>query len=473
MKFSPRPCQQPMIDMMSNTPRCNIFASPGTGKTSATLVALDSLSAIGEDVWPVLVVAPLRVANVVWSDEVSNWARFKGITVSKILGNANEREAGLKARAQVYLINYQNLMWLHEKVGKWPFKTVIADESTAIKNHRVHFQKRNGKWSLHVTGKAKNARSLVRHAVETDRWVNLTGTPTPNGVENLWGQCWPIDFGQALGRTHSTFMERWFRLAFGSDKERPKYEPMPGSEAEILERIKPYSVAIDAVDWFDIEKPIEIDVKVPLPENARHLYNRMHRESVAEIKEHGAKAIAANKGGALMKCRQIASGHLRDTTDRWHTVHGAKLEALKEIVDKVDSPLLVAYHFKEDAKAIMRAFPRSILLPNDSTQKAVQDKWNDGGIPMLLVHAQSAGHGLNLAKGGNHLCLYTPDWNAEYYEQIIERLGPTRQAQLGYKRPVYIHRLAAQNTWDSIILRRLKDKISVTEMVKQALEYQE
>lgn len=468
MQFSPRECQQPMVDMMSARARCNVFASPGTGKTSATLVTLDSLS-LESDVFPVLIVAPLRVANLVWDEEVDKWARLRHLTVSKVLGKREDREAALKAKADIYTINYQNLVWLSETLKKWPFKTVVCDESTAIKNHRVHFQKRNKKWVMYVSGAAKNARALVRYAMKTDRWINLTGTPTPNGVENLWGQCWPIDFGESLGRTHSAFLDRWFRMKWGSSKEQQRYETMPGAEEEILERIKPFSASVDAYDYFDIERPVELDIKFSLPEKARELYDKMHEEAVAELMS-GDTVVGANIGSTIMKCRQIASGFVRDEEDEWHHVHKAKVEALKELVSKLgDQPLLVAYYFQKDVEYIQKAFPKAVVLPSGSEQKAVQDKWNEGKIPMLLAHPQSAGHGLNLQWGGNNLCIYTPDWNAEFYEQIIERIGPTRQAQAGLDRLVYIHRLVASKTWDEIIVKRLHKKMSVTEMVKEAL----
>lgn len=467
-----RPCQAPMVDIITRLPRCNVFASPGTGKTSATLVALDSLAALGDEVFPALVAAPLRVANVVWSDEVARWARFKGIRVSQVLGDRATREARLKTPAEIYTINPANLMWLREQMGdNWPFRTVIVDESTSIKNHRVRFQKsKKGNWSLRVGGKAKNARALVRYAHHTDRWINLTGTPVPTGVENLWGQCWPVDFGKALGSSHTAFERRWFRPAWGSAPEQNRLEPLPGAEDEILSRIKPFSASIDAYDYFDIDRPLEIDIKVQLPESARELYNRMHNTSVAEIRSAKAVAIGSNKGTTLLKCRQIASGHLRDEEGEWHHVHDAKLDALQELCDKLDgSPLMVAYWFKKDAEAILRRFKRSVKLPSGSGQKDVEKAWNEGRIPILLISPASSCHGLNLQWGGNNLCIYTIDWNSEYYDQVIERLGPARQAQAGLNRLVYIHRLIVDRTWDQVIAKALKKKFTTAQLVKEAL----
>lgn len=468
--LTPRPCQLPMIDIMTRLDRSNVFASPGTGKTSATLMALDTLATLGDEVFPALVVAPLRVANVVWNDEVARWSRFQGLRVMQVLGSARVREARLRTPADIYTINPANLVWLRQALGDaWPFKTAIVDESTSIKNHRVHFQKtKAGKMALHVAGKAKNARALVRNATRTQRWINLTGTPTPTGVENLWGQCWPIDFGKALGVSHKAFTERWFRPKWGSSPEQQRIEPLPGAEDEILDRIKPFSVSIDAYDYFDIKRPIELDISVPLPDKARALYDAMHAKSVAEI--NGSTVVGANEGANLLKCRQIASGHLRDDDGVWHHVHNAKLEALDELRDKLDGqPLLVAYWFKQDAKAILGRFKDAEVLSSGAKQRDIETRWNEGRIPLLLVHPQSAGHGLNLQWGGNNLCVYTIDWNAEYYEQVIERIGPTRQAQAGLRRLVYIHRLLAHRSWDQVIAKNLGKKADVSQLVKDAL----
>ena len=468
--LTPRPCQLPMIDIMTRLDRCNVFASPGTGKTSATLMSLDALTALGDEVFPALVMAPLRVANVVWSDEVDRWGRFRGIRVVKVLGSQKARMDALRTVGDIYTINPANLMWLREALrGEWPFKTVIVDESTSIKNHRVHFQEtKSGKMALHVAGKAKNARALVANAIHTPRWINLTGTPTPTGVENLWGQCWPIDFGQALGASHKAFKARWFQPAWGSSPEQQRIEPLPGAHDEILDRIKPFSVSIDAYDYFDIHRPVELDIKVPIPDRARTRYDQMHKHSVTEIND--STVVGANTGAALLKCRQIASGHLRDDKGVWHHLHSAKLDALEELRDKLDGqPLLVAYWFKEDAKAILGRFKKAEVLTSGAGQRDIETRWNEGRIPMLLVHPQSAGHGLNLQWGGNNLCIYTIDWNAEYYDQVIERIGPTRQAQAGLNRMVYIHRLLADRTWDQVIAKNLRKKATVSQLVKDAL----
>lgn len=482
-RFTPRECQLPMIDIMTRLDRGNVFASPGTGKTSATLVSLDIRQSMGESVFPALVVGPKRVANSVWDGEIERWARFRGMRVAKVLGAAAERTAALKSKAEIFVINYENLAWLHEQVGgkgKWPFRTVVADESTKIRNHRCSFRlTKDSKVALYLVdpdaapsarGGGTNARALCRNAPFTRHWYNATGTPTPLGLQDFWGQMWPIDYGAALGRTFNDFSRRWFRPVFGSRPEEQRIEILPHAETEILDLVKPHSCMVDAYDYFDIERPVEIDVNVELPPKVRKLYNDVHNESVTEL-ESGTTIVASNMGGAVMKCRQIASGGVIDADKNWHTLHTMKLDALEEIRDKVQgAPLLVAYWFKHDLEQIQKRFKHAVVLPKEPrAQKAVEDKWNAGKISMLLVSPASAGHGLSLQHGGNHLVIYTLDWNAENYQQVIERIGPTRQAQSGYKRLTYVFRIIATDTWEQLVDKNLKGKMSTDQMVKDAL----
>ena len=210
-----RDCQKPMVQAMLNHKRFNIFASPGTGKTGATLYALDALHLLDGDVYPVLVVAPKRVANQVWPAEARDWANFQHIKVVRVLGDVGSRRAALKVDdAHIYTINPANLSWL------------VA---------------------MRVDG-AKRARDLIKNAPRTHRWYNLTGTPDPNGVKDLWGQMFPIDMGRRLGASFSAFSERWFRPAYGSTPEQQRIEPLPGAEEEISERIKDRCVVVDAYD---------------------------------------------------------------------------------------------------------------------------------------------------------------------------------------------------------------------------------
>lgn len=472
MDFLPRAYQRPIIDLFADKHRINVFASPGTGKTSATLAALDTMVVLGEDVLPALVTAPLRVANSVWDTEVGRWARFRGLRVAKIIGNADQRRAAMNQHADIYVTNYENLVWLRNELGtKWPFKTVVADESTRIKGHRTHIRPHPSDPTREVLyrGGSKGATALASRAPQTDFWINLTGTPAPNGLSDLWGQQWVLDFGKALGRTHTQFMERYYKLAHGSTRTMPKWEILDHSTDNILDAIKPNTVTIDAYDWFDIERPVNLDYPVRLTPKLAAQYSEMHSNSWLEL-EDGNTAEGVNIGSKIMKCRQISAGGLRTDNGDWQTLHTLKLDALEEIVEKLNgAPLLVAYHFKHDIKLIQSRFKHAMILPTGARQKKVEDDWNAGKIKMLLVHPQSAGHGLNMQYGGNNLCVFTPDWNAEYYAQVIERIGPTRQAQAGLKRLTYVHHIYVAGTWDELIIKRLQGKLDVEATVKAAM----
>lgn len=463
-----RECQKPMVEFMLNHERGNIFASPGTGKTAATLTALDWISAVDDEVFPVLVVAPLRVANLVWSYEASEWKQLSHLRISKIIGTKEARSKALNAGADIYVINYENLKWLHGELnGTWPFKTVVCDESTKIKNHSVHYRMIGGKLRLVAKRDGSNATCLVRNLEKTKRWYNLTGTPAPNGIADLWGQQLPVDYGDSLGKSRTAFLDSWFRTSLYGGFSKP--EPREGAFASITELMKPHSVVVDAYDYFDIKKPIERNLYVELPDKPRKLYKTMHNLSVIEMQESEAVVTAVNAGSAVMKCRQIASGGVKDDDGNWNFIHDEKLHAVQELIDEIQSPLVVAYWFQHDLEQLKKRFKDAVVLEAGKKQAEIISQWNKGKIPLLLIHAQSAGHGLSLQHGGNHLCVYTQDWNAEYYAQVIERIGPTRQAQSGYDRPVYVHRIVAKNTWEEVVLDRVQNKITLDQAIRKAV----
>lgn len=473
--FKPRPVQLAGLDHILNVPRANLFASPGTGKTTTVLSALDARHLVGDDVFPCLVVSLLRVANTVWDSEVESWENFQWIKVSKILGSADERKAALKRKAHLYTINFENMMWLRETLGNaWPFKTVIVDESTKIKNHRCSRTKRaDGTFGVRRGG-AKNAAALVAAFAHTAYWVNLSGTPTPRSEVDLWGQQWPLDGGKALGNSYADFCRNFCELPWGATPQQNRWQLRKDAQGRVLDLIRPQTVVLDAYDWFDIDKPIEINVPVELPAKAKELYDALHQDSVCEL-EGGLVLEAPSASASLMKCRQVASGAVLsgEAESRVLThIHDAKLQALKDIWEtNGKEPLLVAYYFRYEAEAIINYFGDKVAvqMPNGAKQKQVEQEWNEGKIPMLLVHPASAGHGLNLQHGSNKMVLFTPDWNYELYAQVIERIGTTRQKQSGYDRPVYIYRLFARGTWDEVILANLGKKYQTSEIVKAAL----
>lgn len=456
MIYTPRPYQDIIIDFMLSTPRAAVWAGMGLGKTSSTLTAIDALQLAGEG--PALVLAPKRVAQSTWPEEVLKWDHLSSMEVSPILGTPKQREAALRRDAALYTTNYDNLQWLVKHIGKkkWPFKIVIADESTKLKGFRLRGGGRRTLYLAHVAPLAKH-------------WINLTGTPAPNGLMDLWGQQWFIDHGAALGRTISDYRNRWFNY----DEYARKYDPMPSAQEQIEARLKGTCLTIRSEDWFDIEEPIVNKIFVDLPSRVRVEYERMEREMFAEFQAGEVEVF--NPASRINKCSQIANGFVflnpeeGEARAKWTELHDQKLQALDSIVTELaGAPLLVAYLYKPDAERILKAFPKARMLDDDP---ATEDAWNRGEIPILVAHPKSAGHGLNLQDGGHHLAFYGVDWNLEEHDQIIERIGPVRQLQAGYDRNVFLHYIMARDTVDEMKYHRLQTKRSVQDILLDAMAH--
>ena len=449
--FTPRPYQTMIRDHILDVPRCAIWAGMGMGKTTGTLNALDLLSITEGD--PMLVVAPLRVARSTWPDEAGKWSHLSGLEVVPVLGSPSERLAALRVDAPVYTTNYENLPWLVEQWGeRWPYKTVVLDESTKVKGFRT----RQG-------GMRARALGTVAHT-KIKRIVELTGTPSPNGLQDLWGQAWYLDRGHRLGRSFTAFSQRWFRTkpnGFG-------IEPLPHAQAEIQDKMRDICLTVDARDWFDLKEPIVTNIFVDLPMKARKHYAEMEKAMFTQLDEHEVEAFGA--AAKTIKCLQIANGaaYVGDGNDDWRVLHDEKVDALASIIEEsAGMPVLVAYHFKSDLARLLKAFPTGRALDADpGTLKA----WNAGRIPVLFAHPASAGHGLNLQDGGNILVYFSHWWNLEERQQILERVGPTRQMQAGYDRPVFVYNLIARDTVDELVIERVESKREVQDILIAAMK---
>jgi SNF2 family DNA or RNA helicase len=443
-----RHCQEMMRDWILDHNRCNIWASPGTGKTGATLTAFDILKVLGSKFFPVLVIAPKKVAQHVWPREQAKWQQFSDLRVVTLAGHetAAQRLEHLRRRADIYVVNYDLIQWLvtylDEKKIEWPFKAVIADESTKLKNFRL----RNG---------GKRATALARIQKHVGRWVNLTGTPSPNGLLDLWGQCWFLDRGERLGRTYGEFKKRYF----DEDPYSQAITPRPGASEQIAAKIADITLSIEAKDYFDLPPLIVNHIAVDMSDEAMAMYRQMERDMFLQF---GNKiAEAPNAAVMTMKCLQMASGAVYTEEGKYEEFDDSKLDALESIVAEAGAAVLVAYQWKFDVARIKRRFPGAV----DIRTPDQIDAWNDGRIQLGLIHPASAGHGIDLAKGGNILVFYSLFWSLENYLQVIERLGPTRQAQHGLDRPVFLHHLVAQNTMDEDVVARLTSKRTVQDML--------
>ena len=462
-EFKARAYQDVMIDHMIDHPRCAAFVFMGAGKTSSVLATLTRLSLV-EDPFPALIVAPLRVARKTWREEIAKWDDFKGLRVSQIVGPAAERTAALKQPAEIYTINYENLPWLVEQLGKGsPFKTIVIDESSKLKNFRGSIQThpKTGKKFLRCDS-GRNTGALAKLAFKASRVIELTGTPAPNGLVNLWAQIWFLDGGARLGRTFNDFVSRWFHphpSGYG-------LIPHPRAQAEIQERIKDICLTIDPADWFDLEAPIHSIVKVELDPRARKAYDQMEKTLFLEIEGNDVEAM--NAASKTMKCLQLANGAIyTDADGNWSEVHAAKLEALDDIIEEANGmPVLVAYQFQSDLARLLKAFPKGRVLKTEQDE----DDFKAGRIPVLFAHPASAGHGIDgFQRATNIIVFFGHWWDLEQRQQIIERIGPVRQLQSGMNRPVFIYDIVAAGTVDELVMVRHETKREVQDILLEAL----
>lgn len=446
-----------MLQHLCDHRRVNVWGGMGVGKTVVVLTYLDwQYNLLGERA-PTLIVGPLRVVQSVWPEEQRKWAHLKDLRISVVVGDRAQRTGALRPGAQVYCINYENLPWLGDwaEANGWPFKRVVADESTKLKAFRVT---QGGKWGQVLGGYAFERCS---------DWVNLTGTPAPNGLKDLWGQAWFLDEGRRLGLSYTEFERRYFAFQKTKDKEHGVTITLPFAQEQIEGKLADVTLTVRASDFMDLPPLVENVIKVQLPKKAMALYREFKREMyIALTANHEVEAF--NAASLTLKCMQLASGAVYvDGGPAFTEVHDAKIKALESVIaEAAGVPVLVAYHFKSDLARLRRTFPQGRAL--DADPETVRE-WNAGRVPLLFAHPASAGHGLNLQDGGNILAYFTTWWDLELDQQLLERIGPTRQKQSGYDRPVFVHRIVAEGTIDETIVARLKTKASVQDALLEAM----
>lgn len=468
--YTPWAYQDMITSHILDTPRCAVWATMGMGKTAPVLTALDALFLAGED-HPVLVVGPLRVARRVWSDEAKKWEHLRQIHVLPIVGSEQERRICAKLGASVHTINYENLEWLVDFWGeRWPYKIVVADEATRLKNYRgaVRTNAKGTEWVQGAGGARARALARVTHK-HVKRFIQLTGTPSPNGLKDLWGQMWFLDAGARLGRTYGGFRDRWFQRGFGIGNS---VQPLPFAQVQIQDAVRDLCITIDAANYFDIKKPKINNIYVDLPARARRHYRDMEKEMFTRFEDNDIEAFGA--AARTMKCLQFANGaaYIGEATDpgerKWVNVHDAKLEALSSCVAEAQGmPQIVAYQFRSDAARILKAFPGAA----DLSTPAGFAKFAAGGAVIGLAHPKSLGHGVDgLQNVTNIITFFGHDWDLELYDQIIGRIGPIRQAQSGHKRLVHINHIIARDTVDELVMARRETKRTVQDLLLEAMK---
>ena len=434
MQFKPHSYQEYAIDKIIELPAVGLFMDMGMGKTVSTLTAVLELLFDYFEVSKVLVIAPLRVADTTWTDEVDKWEHLSELKVAKVLGTQDERIKALGAKADIYVINRENVSWLVERYKeRWPFDMVVVDELSSFKSP-----------------KSKRFKDFKKVLPYIKRIVGLTGTPAPNSLLDLWPQLYLLDRGERLGKTLTSYREKYFLPDKRNQHIVYTYKLRPFADQEIHKKISDICISLSAKDYLDLPERIDNIIKVKLEDRIIKQYKEFEKEKLLELKD--TDITAATAGVVVGKLLQMANGKIYDDEGQVHMIHDAKLEALSEIIENVNGqPVLVFYNFKHDYDSLVRRFKK--LEPKTLQTGEDIKAWNAGRIKILLAHPASVGHGLNLQAGGNVIIWYGLTWSLELYQQANARLY--RQGQ---KNSVIIHHLVAEGTVDEHVMEVLQTK---------------
>lgn len=440
MRYVPHGYQRYVQEQILRLPAVGIFLDMGMGKTVATLTAVDALLFDRFAVRRVLVIAPLLVAAHTWSAEAAKWDHLRHLRISRVLGSAKERAAALTAEADIYVINRENVPWLVERYGaRWPFDMVVIDELSSFKNPA-----------------AKRFKALRRVRKYIGRIVGLTGTPSPNGLMDLWAQVFLLDQGERLGRTLGGYRERYFLPDKRNAATVFSWKPRDGAEQAIHEKLKDICVSMSAADYLELPERFDLETPVHLPAGALEQYRRLERELLLPFADGNVVApTAAALGNKLL---QIANGAVYDDADGVREIHQAKIDVLRELVEQANGkPMLVYYAYQHDRERILAAIPEARELDVEA--------WNRGEQAVVVAHPASAGHGLNLQRGGSVMVWFGLTWNLEHYQQANARLH--RQGQ---REPVRIYHLIAKGTIDEQVMKALRGKAAGQDALLEALK---
>lgn len=433
--------QNKAVDFIKEKRRSMLMLDLGLGKSVSTLTAISDLID-GFMITKTLVIAPLRVANSVWAQEAQKWKHLNHLSVQVCTGSENKRIASLSIDADVYIINRENVPWLVKHYGKkWSFDCLVIDESTSFKS-----------------ASSQRFKALKKVIPATQYITLLTGTPSPNGLLDLWSQIYLVDFGASLGRTMSAYKQRFFE----SDFMGYSFTPKTGSGETIRQLINPFCLSMSAADYLELPERINITSFVELDTKTQKLYSQFENDLLAEL-ETGEVVEALNAAVLANKLLQFCNGATyTDDKKNWEVIHNAKIDALKELVESNDETMLVAYNYKTDLARIKEAFPEAVTLDSDPETIA---RWNRGEIKLLLAHPASAGHGLNLQDGGSLCVWFGLNWSLELYQQFNARLH--RQGQ---QKPVRVVHIVAKGGIDERVLEVLSDKEAVQSNLLNALK---
>ena len=431
MKYTPHDYQQYAADFILEHPVAAVFLEMGLGKTVVTLTAIQELCLNRFEVRKVLIVAPLRVARDTWPAEIHKWDHLRSLTYSVAVGTETERMTALMTKANLHIINRENLDWLINKSGMpFDYDMVVIDELSSFKSHQ-----------------SKRFRSLLKVRPRLKRIVGLTGTPSSNGLMDLWAEFRILDMGERLGRFITGYRERFFLPDKRSAQMVYSYKPAPGAEQSIYDRISDITISMKSCDFLTMPECVINEVAVRMDAREKQIYDSLRQTMVAKLE--GKEIDAVNAASLSGKLLQIANGAVYDDDRKYHHIHDRKLDALEDIIEAANGkPVLVAYWYKHDLERIRQRFSvREIKSSADILD------WNAGKIPVAVIHPASAGHGLNLQSGGNTMVWFGLTWSLELYQQTNARLW--RQGQ---KDTVVIHHIIAKDTIDERVMAALRKK---------------
>jgi len=433
------PYQKFCVDFIEEHPNCGVFLDMGLGKTIISLTAISHLLYDSYEVSRVLIIAPLRVARDTWVAELDKWEHLKGLRMERIIGTPKERVAALGRKAEMYIINRENVEWLvkHYAGRKLPFDMLVIDELSSFKN-----------------SKAKRFLALKKVLPQFSRVVGLTGTPAPNGLEDLWPQVFLLDRGVRLGRTMKSYLDMFFDTP---NSWLPyKHELKPSAEEEIYRRLGDICVSMRATDHLQMPERVDNIVELTMSAREEKLYRQMEKDMLLPYADGDVLALnAASLAGKLL---QLANGAVYDEFHNVRTIHDRKLDALEDLIEAANGkPLLVMYTYQHDLKRIQERFGKYGPENPDGVRelKTASDMtdWNEGRIKVAVTQPASTGHGLNLQYGGSTIVWFGLNWSLELYEQANARLW--RQGQ---NQTVIIHHLVTKGTMDEQVMKALHDK---------------
>jgi SNF2 family DNA or RNA helicase len=437
------------VDHILTHSHAGLFLDMGLGKTVSTLTAINRLMFEDLDISSVLIIGPKRVAENVWTSEAVKWDHLKHLKISRVIGNEKKRKEALRAKADIYTISRDSIVWLCGQYGgnMLPFDMVVIDESSSFKSPK--------------SGRFKALR-MVQPSFK--RVVLLTGTPAPNGLIDLWSQIYLLDRGQRLGKTITGFREEYFRPGKRNGAIVYSYDLLNDSEQRIHDAIRDVCMSMKASDYLSLPPRINNYIELPMDAALSKKYNDFERDNVLELYSSEEDITATTAAALSNKLLQFANGAIYDEARNWHEVHDLKLEAAKEIVEEANGkPVLIAYTYKHDAERLCEALKAYKPVRLETEQHI--DDWNAGRIKVLIMHPASGGHGLNLQAGGNIVLWFGQTWSLELYQQFNARLDRQGQTE-----SVIVNHLITKGTIDSDVIAALEKKDVKQEGLMQAVK---